>query len=300
MQFDGLFFFPVTPFTSAGEVDIEVYTAHVSHGMSHGVGGIFPACGTGEFAALTSSEVDGLVEATVAVRPTDVPVIVGAGGGVGSARERIARAAERGADGALLFGPGGHSAGEDGLIAYIEAVADRSPVPLIVYQRDSFVLSVSGAVRVASIPNVIGIKDGTGRIELLARQVAAVHAVQPDFSFINGLPTAEVSMGAYSAIGVTQYSSAVFAFAPRQALAFHEAHASGDAETQRKLLDLLFLPFAELRDRRGDYPVSLVKAGVGLNGLEVGSPRAPLATPRHEDLRDLEALLNSAGALVSS
>ena len=45
--FDGVLFFPVTPFTETGEVDLEPLASHVAKGVDAGPGGVFIACGTG-------------------------------------------------------------------------------------------------------------------------------------------------------------------------------------------------------------------------------------------------------------
>ena len=57
MKFDGVLFFPVTPFTAEGAVDVELLKEHISSRLPFGPGGVFPACGTGEFHALSIEEV---------------------------------------------------------------------------------------------------------------------------------------------------------------------------------------------------------------------------------------------------
>jgi 5-dehydro-4-deoxyglucarate dehydratase len=52
---DGVLFFPVTPFTDSGEVDLTKLAAHVAKGVDAGPGGVFVACGTGEFHALEAA-----------------------------------------------------------------------------------------------------------------------------------------------------------------------------------------------------------------------------------------------------
>jgi 5-dehydro-4-deoxyglucarate dehydratase len=232
----------------------------------------------------------------VAATAPGTPVLVGATGGVAAARERVRAAASQGADGVLLFPPGAAGAGDDGLVDYVVQVAAASSVPVVVYQRAGMVLSVDAAVRLAQIPAVVGLKDGSGLVELVQAQVRTVRRVRPDFLFFNGLPTAEVTMPAYRAIGVERYSSAVFAFAPQLALAFHRALLDDDDATQEQLLADFFVPFATLRGRRADYPVALVKAGVEAGGLAVGPPRAPAARPAPADLAALTDLLARAGA----
>lgn len=296
MKLDGLLFFPVTPFGSDGEVDHELLDAHVRRGVEHGAGAVFAACGTGEAGSLTAAETTAVLRTAASAAP-DVPVLVGAGGGVAAARERARDAGAQGADGVLLFPPTAAGAGDEGLVDYVGAVAATSSVPVVVYQRPGMVLSVDAAVAVARLPQVVGIKDGTGLVELVQAQVTAIARVRPDLAFFNGLPTAEVTMPAYRAIGVERYSSAVFALAPTIALAFHRALAEDDVATQQQLLADFFLPFAALRGRRPDHPVALVKAGVEATGLPVGPPRAPMRRPAPADLAALHGLLARAGVV---
>ena len=81
-------------------------------------------------------------------------------------------------------------------------------------------------------PNVVGLKDGIGDVDLMTRIVTSVrgsgHPRAAEFLFLNGLPTAEVSARAYRAIGVRIYSSAVHCFAPNIAHTFHRALSTGD------------------------------------------------------------------------
>ncbi len=65
MKFDGVLFFPVTPFTPEGTVDVDVLKEHISSRLPFGPGGVFPACGTGEFHALSIDEVRTVVTAAV-------------------------------------------------------------------------------------------------------------------------------------------------------------------------------------------------------------------------------------------
>ncbi|MBB6078761.1 dihydrodipicolinate synthase/N-acetylneuraminate lyase [Streptomyces paradoxus] len=112
------------------------------------------------------------------------------------------------------------------------------------------------------------------------------------FQFFNGLPTAEMTAPAYRGVGVELYSSAVFAFAPEIALAFHRALADGDDALVSRLLDEFYGPLVALRDEVPGYAVSLVKAGVTLRGLDVGGVRAPLLDPAPEHIARLAKLLD--------
>jgi 5-dehydro-4-deoxyglucarate dehydratase len=99
-------------------------------------------------------------------------------------------------------------------------------------------------------------------------------------------------MPAYRGIGVELYSSAVFAFAPEIALAY----LKGD----ERLLTEFYAPLVRLRGKVPGYPVSLVKAGVRLRGLDVGAVRPPLVDVTDEHLEELEALIKAGLEVAAS
>src|ERR1700724_3281723 len=100
-MFNGLLFFPITPYQSDGEVDVTELAAHVGRGVDAGAGGVFVACGTGEFSALEPDEYGAVVRAAVTSVSGRVPVFAGAGGPVRTARRFADLAAAAGADGVL-------------------------------------------------------------------------------------------------------------------------------------------------------------------------------------------------------
>jgi 5-dehydro-4-deoxyglucarate dehydratase len=134
----------------------------------------------------------------------------------------------------------------------------------------------------------------------MQRIVSAVRAELPDrdFLYFNGLPTAELTGLAYRGIGVLLYSSAVFAFSPEIALAFHQALTTGDDATVNKLIDGFYRPLVDLRNQGRGYAVSLVKAGVRLRGLDVGEVRPPLSEPSDAHIKELADLIEQGLALL--
>ena len=300
---DGVLFFPVTPFTEAGDVDLAALAEHVGKGVDAGPGGVFVACGTGEFHALETGEFAAVVRTAVEATAGRVPVYAGTGGSVAQAKIFARAAAEAGADGLLLLPPYLVTMPQRGLIDYTRAVAEATELPLIVYNRGNARYTEASAVEVAHFPNVVGFKDGTGDVDLVARVVRAVtDALEPSgkpFQFFNGLPTAEVSQQAYRAIGVTLYSSATFAFAPELALAFYEALERGDDDLLAALLRDFFHPLVRLRDTVPGYAVSLIKAGVTMEGVAAGPVRPPLIMPSPEDLDALVQIIAAGRAVLA-
>jgi 5-dehydro-4-deoxyglucarate dehydratase len=301
--FDGVLFFPVTPFTESGDVDTERLAQHVANGVDAGPGGVFIACGTGELHALDASELRGIVRTAVDVVGGRVPVYAGAGGSIAQARAFARVAQETGADGLLLLPPYLVETPQAGLVDYTRAVTDVTDLPVIVYNRNNARYTEASAVEVARIDNVVGFKDGTGDLDQVARIVRAVtDALAPTgkpFQFFNGLPTAEVSQQAYRAIGVTLYSSATFAFAPELALAFYQALETGNESLIAALLREFFHPLVRLRDKVPGYAVSLIKAGVTLEGIDVGAVRPPLIMPTADDVAELRAIIASGRAVLA-
>ncbi|MEV4372337.1 5-dehydro-4-deoxyglucarate dehydratase [Nonomuraea sp. NPDC049637] len=290
MNLSGVLFFPVTPFDAGGALAEQVLAEHIRRGMAHGPGGVFVACGTGEFSALSEAEHARAVRVAAEVVGGRVPVFAGAGGPIGAALNQARAARAAGADGLLLMPPYLTQGPARGFAAYVAAVA--AELPVIVYQRGPVVLAPDAAVELAGVPGVIGLKDGLGDIDRMQRTVLAVREQHPDFLFFNGLPTAELTMPAYRGIGVDLYSSAVFAFAPEIAVAY----LNGD----ERLLTEFYAPLVRLRDQVPGYPVALVKAGVRLRGLDVGPVRPPLVDVAEGHLAELDALIRSGLALAAS
>ncbi|MFI8829878.1 5-dehydro-4-deoxyglucarate dehydratase [Streptomyces afghaniensis] len=302
MKFHGVLFFPVTPFAADGSLDEERLAQHIESGVAAGAGGVFVACGTGEFHALSAEEIERATRVAVRTTAGRVPVFAAAGGPAPVARDQAVRVERAGADGILLLPPYLVSAPQQGLVRYVREVTAATGLPVVFYQRGSARLTADTAAEIAALPGVVGLKDGIGDIERMHRIVRAVRAVPgtEDFQFFNGLPTAEMTAPAYQGVGVELYSSAVFAFTPEIALAFHRALAEGDEALVSRLLDEFYGPLVALRDEVPGYAVSLVKAGVTLRGLDVGGVRAPLLDPAPEHIARLSELIDRGLEVVGA
>lgn len=297
-DFDGVLFFPVTPFDAAGTIDHDLLAEHVGSRLPFGPGGVFPACGTGEFHALSAREAIDVVRTTVGVVGGRVPVIAGAGGPLGHAIELARGAAEAGADGLLLLPPYLVSGTTAGLVAWVEAVAAASDLPVIVYHRGTARYTADAITRLGQNPKVVGFKDGTGDIGLAQEIVLAAEATGRDLQFFNGLLTAELSQGAYRGIGIPLYSSAAFAMIPEVGALHYRAYTDGDEATRMLLLREFYTPLVRLRDETPGFGVSLIKAGLRLRGLDVGSVRPPLVDPTPDQERRLGEILDIGLSLV--
>jgi len=299
VNFDGILFFPVTPFDAQDRVDEDLLRRHLETTLAHAPGGVFPACGTGEFHALATEEATRVVQVATETVAGRVPVVAGTGGPLGHAKALARAAADAGADALLVLPPYLVGGPQAGLVAYVEAVAAASDLPVVIYHRANAQFSVESVRRLAQNPKVVGFKDGVGDIGLAQQIVRAVEASgREDFAFFNGLLTAELTQGAYRGIGIPLYSSAAFAMIPEVANAYYRAYVAGDEVRRNQLLDGFYSPLVQLRDETPGFGVSLIKTGLRLRGLAVGSVRAPLVDPTPAQEQRLAAILEAGRALL--
>ena len=292
-RLDGLLFFPVTACDAAGRLALEPFRQHVNDGVDGGAGAVFACCGTGEFLALDLDDYAAAVTAAVEVCAGRVPVFVGVGYGTSLAMRMTEMARQAGADGVLALPPYLARPGQAGLLRHYECIADATDLAVILYQRDNAVFAPPTVAALAARPNILGLKDGHGDLDLMQRIISEVRSqAGPDaLLYFNGLATAEMSALAYGGLGVSLYSSSVYCFSPRVALAFHAALHAGDSVTITRLLDDFYRPFVALRQQGEGYAVSLVKAGVRLRGLDVGPVRPPFEEPAAEHVKRLAELI---------
>lgn len=294
-RLQGLFSFPVTPFTENLEIDLARYREHVAWMVEGKPAAIFACGGTGEFFSLDLAEFHGLVKAAVEVADRRLPVIAGAGYGTGLALSFAKAAEEAGADGVLVLPPYLLQSEQQGLYEHYRQVAAATRLGVIVYQRDNAIFSPSTVARLCELNNVIGFKDGHGNMELLLR----IQKQAGDrLAIINGMPTAELSAAAFKGLGITNYSSAVFNFVPAIAKTFYEALVKGNGPVMDRLLDAFYRPLADLRDRRKGYAVSLIKSGLKVIGKPAGPVRPPLVDCSSEEEEKLKAIIANGLAAV--
>lgn len=289
----GLLSFPLTDFDANGDFNAAGYRDRLEWLAPYGATALFAAGGTGEFFSLTGDEYPAIIKTAVDTCRGKVPIIAGAGGPTRFAIE-CARAAEAaGAQGLLLLPHYLTEAGQEGISAHVEAVCKSTKLGVIVYNRASSRLRPDSLAKLADrCPNLIGFKDGIGDIELM---VSIYQRMGDRFSYLGGLPTAEVYAAAYKALGTPVYSSAVFNFIPKTAIDFYKAVATDDMATQHRLLKDFFMPYLDIRNRGQGYAVSIVKAGAALVGRNAGPVRPPLTDLKPDELEMLDALIKKLG-----
>jgi 5-dehydro-4-deoxyglucarate dehydratase len=289
----GLLSFPLTDFDANLQFNKAAYTKRLEWLMPYGATVLFAAGGTGEFFSLEPGEFTEVVRTAVDTCKGDTPIVAGAGGGTTLAIQYAQAAEKAGAQGILLLPHYLTEASQEGLIAHVKAVCASVKIGVIVYNRAGMRLSPASLEQLAEqCPNLIGYKDGVGDIELM---VSIRQRLGDRFSYLGGLPTAEVFAHAYRALGVPVYSSAVFNFIPKTAMEFYNAYAKGDLATTDRLIKDFFLPYLEIRNRGHGYAVSIVKAGATIIGHSAGPVRPPISDLKANEVEDLRALIAKLG-----
>ena len=290
----GLLSFPITDFDAQGDFNAKSYAERLEWLAPYGASALFAAGGTGEYFSLYGPEYSAVVKTAVETCRGKVPIIAGAGGPTRMAIAHAQEAERLGAHGVLLLPHYLTEAGQEGLIAHVEAVCKSVKFGVIVYNRNVCKLTPESlAILAERCPNLVGFKDGVGEIETMSM----IYMKMGDrFAYLGGLPTAEVYAAAYKALGTPVYSSAVFNFIPKTAMDFYTAVAGDDVATQHRLLKDFFMPYLAIRNKVPGYGVSIIKAGATLVGHSAGPVRAPLTDLTPAEMEELDVLIKSLGA----
>ena len=289
----GLLSFPVTDFDANGDFDAKGYTKRLEWLAPYGATALFAAGGTGEFFSLTQEEYPTIIQTAVDACRGTVPIIAGAGGPTRQTIQYAQAAEKAGAHGILLMPHYLTEAGQEGLYAHVKAVCDSVDFGVIIYNRAQARYSPDTLEKLAdACPNLVGFKDGVGDIEAM---VSVYQRMGDRFSYLGGLPTAEVYAAAYKALGTPVYSSAVFNFIPKTAMEFYEAVRTDDLATQHRLLKDFFMPYLDIRNKVAGYSVSIVKAGATIVGHGAGPVRPPLSDLKPAEVEELKALIDKLG-----
>lgn len=284
-----------TPFDPRGEVDARAVADNIRRWGRAGVAGYVALGSTGERAHLDEGERALVVEAARAAVPDGSAFVVGVGahstrGTVLEAR----RAAQAGADALLVITPHFYRASmtQAALYEHYRAVADASPVPVVVYnipQNTGVAVAPETVARLAEHGNVVGLKDSSGDLVNFNEMLRAAGG-REGFVLMTGhggVLYPALAAGAGGAI------LAVACVAPELSVEIFRAHRAGEHERARALGRRL-LPVARAVTTR--YGIGGLKYALDLKGYAGGEPRAPLAMPGDEARAEIARLVEELRA----
>ena len=295
IDFAGVVIPATTPFASDGEVDRAAMRSNVARWMASGIHGILTAGSTGESVLLDDSERVALVE--TAREAMQEGQILLAGTGSESTRQTIRlteEAADAGADAVLVQPPAYYRGAmkRDVLRDHFVAVADASPIPVLVYQvplRLSTVELPTDLVgELSGHENVVGMKDSRGDMEILGEVVGVCESgfqllVGSGAVLYPGLDTGAVG-------GIV----AVAAMAPEAAVEVHRAFTEGRRSESERIQEQIAPVHNEIVGGTG---VPGVKRALDLLGYAGGDPRSPLRPLDDAGHEKVRGVLQGAGLL---
>lgn len=289
----GMLAFPLTDFDAEDKLDLRASAARLDWLASYRPAVFFMAGGAGEFFSLTLAEYEALLASACTQRAGNIPIVGASGYGTRMAIE-FAQASERsGADGILLMPPYLVESPQEGLREHIAAICKATNLGVIVYNRANCRVAPETVSRLAEeCPNLIGFKDGAGDVE---NNKAIVRAVGDRLIYLNGMPTAETYAREFLSHGFSNYSSAMFNFAPRAALEFQQLVLSPGAPATTPFETEFLNPYVALRSRGAGYAVSIVKAGATIVGRSAGRTRPPLTDVTAQEMEILRELIGKLG-----
>jgi 4-hydroxy-tetrahydrodipicolinate synthase len=274
----GAFTALVTPFTTDGTVDEPAFRRLVRWQILAGIDGLVPCGTTGESPTLTTEEREGLIRTTIEVageRPSRDRVRVIAGTGTNDTVATIRatrRAAELGADAALVVAPYYNRPDSRMLEAHFRAVADEGDIPIVVYNvpsRTGANVDADTFLRLADHPRVIAVKEASGNLD----QIARICRDRPrDVAVLAGDDAWTLPVLAMGGDGVVSVASNEI---PGELVALCAAARAGDWDTARRIHER-WLPLFQGNFRGGPNPVPAKAALVLMGLLETDMVRGPL------------------------
>ena len=280
----------VTPFAPDGSLDLPAAARLANHLVDGGCDGLVISGTTGESPTTTDSEKLALLRAVLEAVGDRARVIAGAGSYDTAHSIHLAKAcAAEGAHGLLVVTPYYSRPPQAGLIAHFTAVADATPLPVLLYDippRSVVPIEFETLRVLAAHPNIVGVKDAKGDLhggtQLMAETGLAYYSGDDALN----LP--------WLAMGATGFISVISHLAAGQLRDLLSAFASGDVTTARKI-NVAIAPLTNAMSRLGG--VTLSKAGLRLQGIEVGDPRLPQVPATAEQIDALAADMRAASVL---
>lgn len=237
----------ITPFTRTGALDEQAVSRLARRQVDAGVHVLVPCGTTGETPTLTEDERRRVIELVVAQARGRALVLAGAGGY--DTREVIHMAAvakAAGADGLLSVTPYYNKPTQEGLFQHYQAIAGSTDLPIIVYNvpgRTGVNIEPATLVRLAQIPNIIGVKEASGNITQMAE---ICRLVPEDFLVLSGDDAITVPLMAIGGHGVISVASNEV---PAEMVQMVEAFERGAMEEvriwHRRLMPIMQVNFVE-------------------------------------------------------
>ena len=275
----------VTPFDESGAVRYDFFERNIDKYLEAGIEGFLVLGSNGESVYLEHAEKLKLIDAARKRVPPSMLLL--AGTGVESTQATITltkEAADRGADAVLIKNPF-YFKGQmtfDVYMAHYTAVADASPVPVIIYNVPVFTgvpLQSKLVIELAKHPNICGLKDSSGDVKLISE--VAWNTPSSKFGILAG---AAATLFPAMVAGARGGIIAIACAAPKATLALYRAYVAGDYKKAGEIQRIIAPAAGAVTGQNG---IPGLKGAMELEGLQSGLPRRPLLPLKPEQREEL-------------
>lgn len=280
----------VTPFDANGALDTKAGQKLAAHLVSNGIDSLVLAGTTGESPTTSLEEKIDLLKAVKAEVGDSAKLIAGAGTNNTAASVEMARAsAEAGADALLVVTPYYSKPSQEGIYQHFRTVSEATDLPICAYDippRSVVPIAPDTLCRLAALPTIKAVKDAKGDITAATTLIAETGLAWYSGDDPLNLP--------WLSVGATGFISVIGHLAPQLLREMYTNFNQGNLEKAREI-NAQLAPLVAAQARLGG--VSLAKAGLRLQGIEVGDPRLPIVAPSEPEIEDLRRDMNKTGVL---
>lgn len=273
----------VTPMTANGDIDWDALKRLVEFHVEKGTASIVAVGTTGESATLDCDEHTAVIRFIVEQAAGRMPIIAGTGANATHEAIELTRAAKSvGADACLLVTPYYNKPTQEGLYQHYKAIAEAVDIPQILYNvpgRTACDMLPETVLRLAEIPNIVGVKEATGNLER-ARQL--IEAAPEGFAIYSGDDATAIELillGGHGNISVTAN------VAPAEMALLCQLGLEGRADEARALQQKLMPLHTKLFVEANPIPVKWAMQEMGLMGPGIRLPLTPLSAQYHDVVR---------------
>lgn len=227
----------ITPMNQDGSINYEQLHDLIDWHIENGTDGIVAVGTTGESATLPVEEHLAVIEATVKHVNKRVPVIAGTGANNTVEAIALSKAAEQaGADYTLSVVPYYNKPSQEGIYQHFKAIAEATSIPMVIYNvpgRTVVSMSNDTILRLAEIPNIVGVKEASGNI---GNNIELINSVPEGFAVLSGDDSTGLPFMLCGGHGVVTVAANV---APKLFADMCRAALEGDIATARRLNEQL-------------------------------------------------------------
>ena len=272
----------ITPFKN-DKLDVDSYIKLIHFHMENGTNALVPAGTTGESPTLSHEEHQKVIDLCIQESKNKLPVIAGTGSN--STEEAISlttHAEKAGANAALIVTPYYNKPTQEGLYQHYKAINDKCGIPIIIYNipgRSVIDMSVETMTRLFELKNIIGVKDATGDLDRVDKQLKAMGK---DFIQLTGNDDNALEFNKRGGVGAISVTANI---APRLCSQFQTLSILTDDESKKeakKIDDILQILHSAMFVESNPSPVKFAAKQLGLCDDAVRLPLVKVTEPTKE------------------